>query len=125
MGLVINKAKKETVADYIFGAGIIGILISLGFYIYLPISKIMQSGKIGSVEQLFPLNRTLLAPFLGIAISVLLFSISAKLKKEGTWLANTYDKLRPGTLLLILLFNVWVALPLVGAFIGAFLLNKN
>ena len=25
MGLVINKAKKETVADYIFGAGIIGI----------------------------------------------------------------------------------------------------
>lgn len=30
MGLVINKAKKETVADYIFGAGIIGILIGIG-----------------------------------------------------------------------------------------------
>ena len=119
MGLVINKAKKETVADYIFGAGIIGILISLGFYIYLPISKIIQSGKIGSVEQLFPLNRSLLAPFLGIAISVLLFSISAKLKKEGTWFGNTYEKLRPGTLLLILLFSVWVALPLLVTFIRA------
>ncbi len=29
MGLVINKAKKETVADYFFGAGIIGILIGI------------------------------------------------------------------------------------------------
>ena len=83
MKLVINKAKKETVSDYIFGAGIIGILISVGFYIYLPISKIMQSGKIDSVEQLFPLNRTLLAPFLVIAISVFFFSISAKLKKKA------------------------------------------
>jgi len=121
MGFVINKAKKETVADYIFGAGIIGILISVGFYIYLPISKIMQSGKIDSFKQLFPVNGALLAPFPVIAISVIFFSIAAKIKKEGTWVANTYDKLGPGTLLLILLFSVWVALPLVGAFIGAIL----
>jgi len=125
MGLVINKAKKETVADYIFGAGIIGILISVGFYTYLPISNIMRPGKIDSFKQIFPVNWTLLAPLPVIAISVIFFSISAKIKKEGTWVANTYDKLGPGTLLLILLSSVWVALPLVGAFVGAILLNKN
>ena len=66
MGLVLKKAKKETIADFIFGVGILGILLSLGFYIYFPLSIIVKSGKISSVEQLFPFNRALLIPFPGI-----------------------------------------------------------
>jgi hypothetical protein len=121
MGLVMNKAKRRTMADLIHGAGIIGLLVVVGIYIYLPISKIIRSGSIGSIDEVFPFNSALMAPLPVFALSILLFIISAKLKIDGTWFSNTYDKLGPGVLLLILIFIVWVVLPLVGAAVEAIL----
>ena len=122
MGLVLNKARRETVSYCIFGAAMLVILASLGFYIYLPISQLIQSGKFISLEKLYPLNKKLLTPFPAIAFSVLLFIISSKLKKEETWIARTYERLGPGTLLLILLFIVWFILPLINAAMSLFFL---
>ena len=114
MGLVLNKAKRDTVAFCIWGFGILGVLINFGFFIYFPISKLIESGKFISFEQLFPLNKELLTPVPGLAICVLLFVISFKLKKDDTWIAKSYDKLGPGTLLLILLFSIWIVFPFLG-----------
>ena len=124
MRLVLNKAKKETVADFIHGAGIIGVLVTIGIYVYIPISRIIQFGNINSIGELFPINIALLAPLPVLALSILLFLISANLKKGGTWFSNTYEKLGPGVLLLILLFSVWFVLPLVGGAVEI-MLNKN
>ena len=121
MGLVLNKAKRQIVADFINGAGIIGLLVAAGIYVYLPILRIIRSGNIGSIGKLIPINKTLLAPFPIVALSVALFFISAKLKIDGTWFSNTYDKLGPGVLILILIFCVWIVLPLVGAAVEAIL----
>ena len=122
MGLVLNKAKRETVSFCILGLAILGVFINLGFFIYLPISKLIESGKFISFEQLFPFNRKLLTPVPGISISLLLFLISFKLREDGTWISETYEKLSPQTLLLILLFSVWIILPLLGAAIEEILL---
>ena len=121
MRLVMNKAKRETVADFINGSGLLGVLATIGIFIYLPISKIIQSGRIGSIGELLPLKTALLAPLPVLTLSVLLLLIAAKLKKDGTWLANTYDKLGPGILLMILLFIVWFVLPIVGYSVEAIL----
>ncbi len=123
MRLVLNKAKKETVADYIHGAGVFGILLTIGIYIYLPLSEIVRSGKIGSVDELFPLYKALSVSFTALALSALLLLVSAKLKKDGTWIANTYEKLGPGILLIILIFSVCVILPLVGNLIEIILMK--
>jgi hypothetical protein len=121
MGLVLNKAKRQTIADLINGAGIFGLVVTAGIYVYFPISKIIQSGNIGPIGELFPFNKALMAPFPVLALSGILFFISAKLKIDGTCFSNTYDKLGPGVLLLILIFSVWVVLPLVGAAVEAIL----
>lgn len=121
MGLVLKKAKKQTVSDIINGAGIIGLLVTAGIYVYFPISKIIRSGNIGSIGELFLLNKALMAPLPVLALSAILFFISAKLKIDGTWFSNTYDKLGPGVLLLVLILGFWVVLPLVGAAVEAIL----
>ena len=121
MGLVLNKAKRQTVADFINGAGILGLLVAVSIYVYFPISRIIQSGKIGPIGELFPFNTALMAPFPVLALSAILLFMSAKLKIDGTWFSKTYDKLGPGVLLLILLFSVWIVLPLVGAAVEAIL----
>ena len=117
MGLVLNKPKRGTVADYIFGFSILGILISSGWFLYWPISRLIEEGKFISFKQLFPLNKELLRPFIGIFISVISIWVSRQLNREETWFAKTYENLGPGTLLLILLLNVWVIFPLIAGII--------
>lgn len=124
MKLVINKAKRETVADLINGAALLYLLAAFGYFAYIPISNMIRAGNISSIGQLFPVNTRLLAPLPIFALSILLFLISANLKKDGTWISNTYEKLGAGTLLLISLIGVWIGLPLVGSVVN-FLLNKN
>lgn len=114
MRLVINKAKRETVSSCIFGFGILGVLINLGFFIYLPISNLVKSGKFISFKQLFPFDKELLTPVPGLVMCILFFVIAFKLKKDDTWISQSYDKLGPGTLILIMLLSIWVILPLLG-----------
>jgi len=56
MKLVMNKAKRETIATYISGASVLVLLFSFGYYIYLPISTIVNAGQILPIKQLFPAN---------------------------------------------------------------------
>ena len=121
MSLVLRKAKRQTVADLINGAGIFGLLITAGIYAYFPISRIIQSGNIGPISELFPYNKALIAPLPVLALSAILLLISAKLKIDGTWFSDKYEKLGPGVLLLILIFSVWIVLPLIGAAVEAML----
>ena len=121
MGLVLKKAKRATVADLINGASILGLLITAGIYIYIPISTIIKSGDIVPVNELYQLNKSLLAPIPILALSASLFYISKRLKIDGTWFSNKYEKLGAGVLLLLLLFSVWIILPIVGAIVQALL----
>lgn len=121
MSLVLRKAKRQTVADLINGAGIFGLLITAGIYAYFSISRIIQSGNIGPISELFPYNKAFIAPLPVLALSAILFLISAKLKIDGTWFSDKYEKLGPGVLLLILIFSVWIVLPLIGAAVEAML----
>ncbi len=123
MGLVLNKAKRSTVSDCIFGVAILCIIINIGFYIYLPISQLVESGKYISFDQLYPLDNKLLTPLPGIALGTLLFVISYKLKKDETWLSKSYDRLGPGPLLLLLLMSVWFIIPFFGAIVEAIFIN--
>lgn len=124
MKLVINKAKRETVADLINGAALLYLLTAFGYCAYIPTSNMIRAGNISSFGQLFPLNTRLLAPLPIFALSILLFLISTNLKKEGTWISNTYEKLSAGILLLISLIAIWVGLSLIGSVVMN-LLNKN
>ena len=117
----MNKAKKETVSAFVNGAGIFGLLITVGIFIYLPISEVIQSGNIGKIGELFPIKKVVLAPLPVLALSIILFFISAKLKIASSWFSKTYDKLSPGALLSILIFFVWVVMPLVGITVEAIL----
>jgi hypothetical protein len=125
MGLVLNKAKRQTVADLINGAGIIGLLVTIGIYVYLPISKIIKSEQMVSIADFFPIDTSLLASLPILSLSILLLFVSAKLKKDSSLLSTTYENLGPGNLLLVLLFFVWVVLPLIGGFVGTILMIKK
>ena len=125
MGLVLNKAKRQTVADLISGTGILGFLVTIGIYIYLPVSKIIRLGQIGPIADLIPIDTSLLAPFPVLALSTLLVWVSVQLKQDSSWLTTTYEKLGPGTLLLILLFSVWVVLPLTGSIVWTILTSNK
>jgi hypothetical protein len=124
MKLVINKAKRETVADLVNGAALLYLLAAFGYCAYIPITNMIRAGKISSIGQLFPLNIRLLAPLPIFAMSILLFLISTNLKKDGTWISNIYEKLGAGILLVISLISVWIGLPLVGSVV-MFLLNRK
>ncbi len=118
---MMNKAKKGTVSAIINGGGIVCLLITVGIYIYLPISKMIQSGNIGKLDELFPIKKVFLAPLPVLALSIILFFISAKLKIDRSWFSKTYEKLSPGALLTILVVFVWVVLPVVGFAVEIFL----
>jgi hypothetical protein len=115
MKLNIRKAKKETVATYIFGASVLILIFSFGYYIYLPISKIVRAEQILPIKSLFPLNE-IFRPIWGFSFSAILLYISKKLKIDTSSVAILYERLGPGTLLLILLFSVWT-FPLIFSFL--------
>ena len=121
MKLIMNKAKRGTVSAFINGGGIVCLLIIVGIYIYLPISEIIQTGGTGKFSELFPIGKVALAPLPVLALSIFLFFISAKLKNDHSWFSKTYEKLSPGFLLLILLFFVWVVMPIVGSTVDTIL----
>jgi uncharacterized BrkB/YihY/UPF0761 family membrane protein len=108
------KAKRETVSAIVNGIGIIYLIIIVGIFIYLPLSEIIQSGNIGQFGELFPIKKVALAPLPILALSIILFFISAKLKNDRSWYSKKYDELSPGALLSILVFFVWVIMPIVG-----------
>ena len=112
----MNKAKRETVATFMCGASVLILIFSFGLYIYLPISKLVSSGHILPIKKLFPPNEVF-SPFLGIFFSGVLFFLSKKLHNDKSRIALLYERLGPGTLLLILLFAVWV-LPLLLYFLN-------
>ena len=110
--------KRETVADYMLGLSVLGIIMSLGWYIYIPISKLIEAGKFISFSHLVPSNKTLLFPFLWFAICGGAICLSRSLRQEKSWAAETYEKLGGGSLILILvsafftlqvLFSLWAA----------------
>ena len=111
MKLVMNKAKRETIATYISGVSILILISSFGYYIYLPISKLISYGQFLPIRNLFPVNE-IFHPFLGFFLSGILFLLSKKLRNDTSRVAILYERLGPGTLLLILLFLVWT-FPLV------------
>lgn len=115
MKLRMNKAKRETIAAYITGASVLLLIFSFGYYIYLPISKIVRAEQILPFDKLFPLKE-IFRPVWGFILSGILFFLSKKLRVATSRVAILYERLGPGTLLLIFLFSVWI-FPLVFTFL--------
>ena len=115
MKLNMNKAKRETIATYIFGASVLVLIFSFSYYLYLPISKMVRAEQVLPIKSLFPLNE-IFRPFWGFIFSAILLFLSKKLRTDTSRFAILYERLGPGTLLLILLFSVWT-FPLVFAFL--------
>ena len=107
MKLVIKKAKRATVASYVSGASVLVLIFSLGYYVYLPISKLVATGKFVSFRELFPFN-DLFRPFLGFFLSAILLWLSNRLKDEGSLFAKWYERLSAGVLLSIFLIMFWI-----------------
>jgi len=106
MGLVINKAKRDTISYCLLGLGTVGIAMHL---LIAPLIWFISSKQN---------NEIAFNPFPGFIVSALLIYISIRLKKENTWFSKTYERLGPGTLLIILLVSVWIFIPALGAIIA-------
>lgn len=105
MGLVIKKAKRDTVSYCVLGVGLIGIVTYL---LFGPLIWFISSKQ----REQIPIS-----VYPGLIIGALLIYISMQLKKDNSWIAKRYERLGPGTLLIILLISVWFFLPAVGAII--------
>jgi len=112
MKLIMKKAKRETVATYISGVAMFIMLLNCGYYIYLPFSKIIAAGRILSFSDLYPRNQ-IFNPALWVLLCILLFLLSIKLKMGSSYASILYEKLGPGSLLLILLLAFWIIPPII------------
>lgn len=115
MGLVINKMKRELMADYLFGLSVLVIIINLGWFIYLPISQLIETRGFISLSNIFPL-KLLLYPILGFSVAGFSIYLSRELKNEDSWAGETYESLGAGTLLILaiiaffsiaIISNIW------------------
>ncbi|MCJ8503141.1 hypothetical protein [Desulfatitalea alkaliphila] len=86
-------------ADYLFGLSVLGLLFSFGWFIYLPISQLVQQKEFISLSDLFPL-KLLFYPTLGFLTCGFLLYLSKTLKNQNSWASFKYERLGAGTLLL-------------------------
>lgn len=105
MGLVITKAKRETISLCFLGFAILGIIINLSFA--------FMHGFM-SADQF---SETAITPYTAFFLSALFIYISIQLKKDNTWFSRIYDRLSAGTLLIILILSGFV-ISLLGSFLS-------